>query len=232
MQELSYMLKNNSKSYSSLHRRKGQSLFIGALLAAIGGFLDGFVYVGHGHVFANAMTGNVVLLGIDLFSRSWGSSFQHLPPVLAFIVGVFISEGIRVGMKNDATKAYNTALMIEIIVLLLLSFFPKNTNDLFFAATIAFSSAVQVQAFRRVDGKSFNSTFITGNLRKLSEAIFLWIFGRRGNDRNTSIVVDFSTIIIAFLLGAIAGAMSVALGNFALWCPVIVLSMILIYLKF
>jgi uncharacterized membrane protein YoaK (UPF0700 family) len=37
---------------------------ISALLASAGGFPDGFTYVGHGHVFANSMTGNVILPGI------------------------------------------------------------------------------------------------------------------------------------------------------------------------
>ena len=43
-------------------RRRIGTLGIATLLAAAGGFLDGFTWVGHGHVFANAMTGNVVLL--------------------------------------------------------------------------------------------------------------------------------------------------------------------------
>src|SRR5271163_1291025 len=59
-----------------------------ALLALVGGFLDGFTYVGHGHVFANAMTGNVVLLGIYGFSRDWERSLRHLPPIVAFVLGI------------------------------------------------------------------------------------------------------------------------------------------------
>src|SRR5450432_4564827 len=57
-----------------------------AVLAAAGGFLDAFTYIGHGHVFANAMTGNVVLLGINAVGRNWHQSFRHLPPILAFLV--------------------------------------------------------------------------------------------------------------------------------------------------
>jgi uncharacterized membrane protein YoaK (UPF0700 family) len=58
------------------------------MLATAGGFLDGFTYVGHGHVFANAMTGNVVLLGISFMSGSWDTAFNHLPPILAFLLGI------------------------------------------------------------------------------------------------------------------------------------------------
>ena len=55
------------------------TLGIGSLLASAGGFLDGFTYVGHGHVFANAMTGNVVLLGINCLSGSWHIAFAIFP---------------------------------------------------------------------------------------------------------------------------------------------------------
>ena len=37
---------------------------VAALLTFSGGFLDVFTYVGHGHVFANTMTGNIVFLGM------------------------------------------------------------------------------------------------------------------------------------------------------------------------
>jgi uncharacterized membrane protein YoaK (UPF0700 family) len=41
------------------------------LLATTGGLLDAVVYTLHGHVFANAVTGNVVLLGISIIAGDW-----------------------------------------------------------------------------------------------------------------------------------------------------------------
>jgi uncharacterized membrane protein YoaK (UPF0700 family) len=41
------------------------------LLATTGGLLDAVVYLNHGHVFANAMTGNVIFLGIAVLGRDW-----------------------------------------------------------------------------------------------------------------------------------------------------------------
>jgi uncharacterized membrane protein YoaK (UPF0700 family) len=41
------------------------------LLAATGGLLDAVVYLNHGHVFANAMTGNVIFLAIATLGRDW-----------------------------------------------------------------------------------------------------------------------------------------------------------------
>src|SRR5450755_4442696 len=80
-------------------QKRATSLQASALLAAAGGFLDGFTYVGHGHVFANAMTGNVVLLGISCFSGSWRTGLRHLPPIIAFLLGVCASEAIQLRAK-------------------------------------------------------------------------------------------------------------------------------------
>ena len=42
------------------------------LLATIGGLLDAIVYLNDGHVFANAMTGNIVFLGIAILGPGRG----------------------------------------------------------------------------------------------------------------------------------------------------------------
>jgi len=83
-----------SLAFEQARQRVG-TLDIGALLAAAGGFLDRFTYVGHGHVFANAMTGNVVLPGISCFSRSWKTALHLLPAIFAFVVGVSVSQAMR-----------------------------------------------------------------------------------------------------------------------------------------
>ena len=43
-----------------------ESLLIGILLAIVGGFLDIYTYLLKGNVFANAQTGNIVLMGLKI----------------------------------------------------------------------------------------------------------------------------------------------------------------------
>src|SRR5580658_2603781 len=76
-------------------RARVSTLGVSAMLATAGGFLDGFTYVGHGHVFANTVTGNVVLLGINCFSGSWQAGLRHLPAILAFVAGVSTAQAIQ-----------------------------------------------------------------------------------------------------------------------------------------
>jgi hypothetical protein len=55
-------------------RTRNETLLVGVLLTAVGGFLDAYTFVSHA-VFANAQTGNVVLFGIETASRHWHEAF-------------------------------------------------------------------------------------------------------------------------------------------------------------
>jgi uncharacterized membrane protein YoaK (UPF0700 family) len=208
------------------------TLVIGALLASAGGFLDGFTYVGHGHVFANAMTGNVVLLGINCLSGSWHTAFRHLPAILAFVVGVCVSQAMQLhSRRRDVSAPYSAVLLFEISVLLLLSLLPATTPDILFTTSIAFVASVQVQTFREVNGRGFNSTFTTGNLRTLTEAAVDWFY--EGHSPTAAGVMrDFSAICVAFLVGATVGGYAAQrFGNRALWCDLTLLVLIAIRVR-
>ena len=101
-----------------------------------------------------------------------------------------------------------------------LSLLPATTSDTSFTTSIAFAAAVQMNTFREVNGHSYSSTFTTGNLRTLGEAAFTWLFEGHAQDAART-VRDFSVIVGAFLLGAIAGGVATkALGNRALSCDI------------
>jgi uncharacterized membrane protein YoaK (UPF0700 family) len=208
-------------------RLRVATLAIGALLASAGGFLDGFTYVGHGRVFANSMTGNVVLLGINLLSGSWQSALHRLPAILAFLVGVGVAQATLLRAKRrDVRPPYFSVLALETGILVVLSLLPATTRDILFTTSIAFAASVQVQTFREVNGQSYNSTFTTGNLRTLVEAAVGWL--QEGHKQaDAQVVRDFSVICAAFLAGATAGAYTVqTFGNRALWCDVILLVLV------
>ena len=48
-----------------------ESIELGILLALSGGFMDAYSYIGRGEVFANAQTGNMLLLGVHLSDFLW-----------------------------------------------------------------------------------------------------------------------------------------------------------------
>jgi uncharacterized membrane protein YoaK (UPF0700 family) len=198
-----------------------------ALLATAGGYLDGFTYLGHGHVFANAMTGNVVLLAIDLTSRHWHDSLRHLFPILAFFLGVSAAKAIHWSTWSIFRWPRRTMLILEIAAFTILSFVPAGKLDFWMIISIAFIASAQVETFRKVHSFSFNSTFTTGNLRTLSASIFDWIVGNR-DPQNRQQIVDFSVICLLFFVGAAAGALLVTyLANHALWGAILLLALAL-----
>lgn len=203
-----------------------------ALLAVAGGLLDGFTYVGHGHVFANAMTGNVVLLGINCLSGSLGSGLRHLPPILMFVLGVMIAKLLEMPrMARLLRHPHLVALLIQIAVLSALAFLPEGTPDMWFTTSIAFAASVQVESFRRVNGRSFNSTYTTGNLRTFAESCFAWLFAG-GGDEALSAARDFGVICFAFFAGAaVGGSVTMRFGNRTLWTDVVLLGIVAVRVR-
>ena len=63
------------------HIQPSESLANGLLLAFAGGMMDAYTYLCRGQVFANAETGNLVLLGIQLAQRNWGRALYYLCPL-------------------------------------------------------------------------------------------------------------------------------------------------------
>jgi uncharacterized membrane protein YoaK (UPF0700 family) len=203
-----------------------------ALLALAGGFLDGFTYVGHGHVFANAMTGNVVLLGISCFSRELGSGLPHLPPIVMFVLGVSVAKGLEMpAVARRLRHPHLAALIIQIAFLATLAFLPAKTPDVWFTTSIAFAASIQVETFRKVHGRSFNSTFTTGNLRTFAENSFAWLFAG-GGDEARSAAWDFGVICFSFFAGAaVGGVATMRLGNRALWIDVALLAIMVVRVR-
>ncbi len=54
------------------------------LFTVVGDYLDAYAYIAHGGVFANAQTGNIVLLAVNIAEAHWMEALRHLLPILTF----------------------------------------------------------------------------------------------------------------------------------------------------
>lgn len=185
---------------------RAATLTSATLLAAAGGLLDAVVYLNHGHVFANAMTGNLIFLGIAVMDRDAAGILPHVAPILAFLAGVFAARLLRAAPLRGSAVV---TLGLEIVALFLVGFFPRDYPQLAFTVTIAFVSAFQVTTFRRVGRFTYNSTFVTGNLRDMAEGIFDYLFAHDRIERRVGRAksIKMGLICLAFLAGAAAGAL-------------------------
>ncbi len=190
------------------------SLPAAMLLAFTGGGLDAFAYLNHGKVFAGAMTGNSVLLGIAVLHRSGHEILHCLFPLLAFIAGVWGAKLLEDRLQDHAVLV---GLACEILTLFAASWMPGSFPDLIFVPVLSLAAAYQVASFRSADQYSYNSTFITGNMR--SAIISFHDAGKNGSPPDSwRKFMELSLIILGFLAGAISGSVAAPrLLNHTLW---------------
>jgi uncharacterized membrane protein YoaK (UPF0700 family) len=110
----------------SMKIKTSESLQLGILLSIVGGFLDSYTFVARGGVFANAQTGNIVFVGIEAAKGDWSQALAYIPPILAFVMGVIVSEMIKKSPSNrlvpDSARAI---LILEIAILFIIGFIPQ-----------------------------------------------------------------------------------------------------------
>ena len=190
------------------YEKVSESIFVGGLLAIVGGFLDVYTYTTRGGIFANAQTGNIVFLGINLAEGDLKKVIEYLIPILAFAMGIIIAEMIR--KRYDTKKRVHwrqVILFIEMIILVCISITPTRYN-LLVNATISFVCSLQVQSFRKVDGNPYATTMCTGNLRSGTHAIYNYISNRNNRDNKELIKsIKYLIVIVFFVIG-------VCIGNF------------------
>ena len=178
---------------------------LGALLAVGGGFLDAYTYVCRGGVFANAQTGNMVLLGLHVVRGEWMKAVTYLIPVLAFALGVVLTEIFRAKYGSTRLHWRQLVVLFEALLLVLVAFLPLGTGDMTANVLVSFVCAVQVETFRKMKSGAYATTMCTGNLRSGTE---LFVQAVRKRDRQLAKRgLAYYGIILVFIIGAGIGVL-------------------------
>lgn len=109
---------------TSVKRQMSETYPVASILAAAGGFLDAYSYVCRDGVFANAQTGNIVLLGISAFRNDWLALVKYLVPIVMFVLGVAMAEWIRKRFSDSRFHWRQYIILIESAVLAAAAFIP------------------------------------------------------------------------------------------------------------
>ena len=201
-----------------------ESFRLSAILSFSGGLQDAYTYNTRGSVFANAQTGNVVLMSQNLMMGNWKNGMLYLLPLTAFAAGIFIAEQIENRYRRQII------LLIEIVMLGVVGFMPKELN-MIANMMVSFSCAMQVQTFRKVHGYGYASTMCIGNLRSGTESLSRYL---RNRDRESlAKALHFFGIILIFAIGAgIGGVLSNLFGIRTIWVsPILLLGVTLMMVK-
>lgn len=187
------------------HHHMAETFTVGAILAVAGGYLDAYTYIARGQVFANAQTGNVMLLAINLVSGDVLRALSYIPPIIAFIIGIILSEHIKDKMDGGRLHWRQYILLLELAIVILVTFLPQGKVEGIQYNTISnvlisFVASLQVQSFRKVRGIVCATTMCTGNLRSGTEALSLYALKKDKECLHKA--GKFYAIVLFFIIGA------------------------------
>ena len=213
-----------------ISRQMSDRMRTAAFIILSGGFQDAYTYCGRGGVFANAQTGNIVLMSSNFFSGRFAAGIKYLVPIAAFLLGTAVAECVHRKWKYyRALHWRQIVLACEMAMLFAVGFLPQEANALA-NALVSFVCALQVQAFHKVRGHVYASTMCIGNMRSGMEALIGYFHGHDGALRRRA--ATYFTVILLVALGAGIGCIAAKrFGEKAIWvcCGLLAVSFALMF---
>lgn len=179
-----------------------ESIELAFFLALSGGAMDAYSYLVRDKVFANAQTGNLLLLGVNLSQGNWDQCVRYFFPVVFFAVGIAIAHNLKLLFKPRHLHWRQMVLALEAALLVCVSLMPRDLNLLANSMT-SLACGMQVQSFRKLHGHAFATTMCIGNLRSGTQALVTFAHTRDREDLETGLLYYF--VIVTFVLGAVLG---------------------------
>ncbi len=186
-----------------------EAFLTGAVLSVVGGYFDAYTYIARGGVFANAQTGNIVLLGVKLMQGDFLKALTYLIPIFAFILGVFVAEYIRKFGNSKHLHWRQIIILIEIVIVTAAAFMPNGEKgfpayDMIVNVAISFVCSLQVQSFRKIHGITCATTMCTGNMRSFADNLVHYADTK--NKQSLKNAAKYFLINFFFIIGAVISA--------------------------
>lgn len=217
-------------SGNSFHGQMSDKFRSAVFIILSGGFQDAYTYCCRGGVFANAQTGNIVLMSAALFRGDWEAVVKYLVPVLSFLLGIAVAELVHVHYRRQEKIHWRQIVLIEEILLLFIVGFIPGTLDPLANALVSFVCALQVQTFHKIHGQPYASTMCIGNMKNGAEALCAYFHS--GDKRILAKAVVYFGVILLFAVGAgIGGAVTAHIGERAIWvsCALLTVSFCIMF---
>jgi uncharacterized membrane protein YoaK (UPF0700 family) len=181
------------------------SVAAACVLAAAGGGMDAWVYMDHGHVFANAQTSNVVLFAIHAAGGDLTAAARHVPSIMAFVLGLVLSRLTGAWLKKTGLNSRNLRLTGECVLLVALALIANRLPNGAVTACVGFIAAVQITSLSHIGDVTFNTGMTTENLRGAFSAASAMLYDPTSEtDRIRAIALG--SMCVAFVAGALLGA--------------------------
>ena len=182
-------------------KQVSESIELGIILALVGGFMDVYSYVGRDGVFANAQTGNILLVGVHLSEGDLALALRYLMPVLCFSVGIMLSDLVHERFAS-AMHWRQLTVLTEALILLGVGLLPPEHNMLANGLT-SLACGMQVESFRKIHGHGIATTMCIGNLRNALQNVDDYIITHKRGFLENGLL--YFGVIFTFVFGAVLG---------------------------
>ena len=214
------------------HGQMSESLLTASFIILSGGLQDAYTYCCRDKVFANAQTGNIVLMSTHLFAGDWAGVFRYFVPLISFMAGIFVAECVHRRYKcMEKVHWRQLIILAEIVLLFFVGFLPQEVNT-FANALVSFVCAMQVQTFRKVNGYAFASTMCIGNMRSGTEALCAYFHTHEPEALRNALT--YFGVIGLFAIGAGLGALlSAHMAERGIWvsCVLLAVSFFIMFIR-
>lgn len=164
--------------------------------------MDVYSYIGRDHVFANAQTGNILLVGVSISEGNWALAGRYFFPVVSFAVGIMLADLVHERF-GSVIHWRQVTVFFEAVILLGVSFIPGGDFNLLANCLTSFACGMQVESFRKIHGHGIATTMCIGNLRNALQNVDDYIITHRRGFLENGLL--YFGVIFTFVFGAVLG---------------------------
>jgi uncharacterized membrane protein YoaK (UPF0700 family) len=198
-------------------------------LSAVAGSVDGVGYLLLAKIFTSHMSGNSVLVTIEVARGNWPEAWRHFEPIVAFFFAVtagFVITDVLTALKFSRRFSIIAALEVALLLAFL---FLAHAREQWVVVFPAAAMGIQNALIRRAGEHTVRTTFITGMLTNAAQGLVEAI---GSSVKRTGKTVEkmrdycyYGAIWFCFVAGGICGVyIDLAHGPVALLLPICALA--------
>lgn len=188
------------------------ALVVAVLLAGVTGFVDAIAYERFLGVFVANQSGNAVFLGMALGGNSTTTVWRPGAAMVGFALGIVVGQLVRRARPGRRLGAWLLVCEVALLVVVLAITGPLDRVHLFrggegllLIVLTSMAMGVQTEVIRNVAGTAVATTYQTGAIARMGEALSR-VVSRTTRMREEREIAVLVLVLGAYIGGAAAGA--------------------------
>ncbi len=192
------------------------------ILTIVAGIADAVGYITMGGVFAANMTGNTVLAGIAAARGDHVGAWHHFVPLLAFFLGAMLARLLLRQLKSPTV-----GILIEAALIGGLGFFAIGAEPA--VLVLAFAMGLQASSITSFGGNTVSTVVVTSTLARTADTAVDRLWPGAGKAPAATASAQLLALTwLGYVVGAIVGALLLAITAYPLVAAAVVLLSVLL----